>query len=113
MRPVPENVRLITNETAQGMLELGELDLIIAHNVKDLIVVKDYSLTKVAVFYNCLTTEIELAKDKVDRKAYLEQVVFLLKNVNKVFISEKKTKGMGTEWWIDFTRSGCLKIRGL
>lgn len=27
MRPVPENVRLITNETAQEMLELGELDL--------------------------------------------------------------------------------------
>ena len=97
MRRVSENVRLITNETAQGMLELGELDLIIAHNVKGLIFVKDYSLPKVAVFYNCLTTEIELAKDKVDRKAYLEQVDFLLKNVDKFFIAEKN-EWIRAEW---------------
>ena len=95
MRPIPENVRLITNETAQEMLELGELDLIIAHNIKDLIAVKDFSLPKVAVFHNCLTTEIKLGKDKVDRKAYLEQVDSLLKDVNKVFISEKKRKDWG------------------
>jgi glycosyltransferase involved in cell wall biosynthesis/tetratricopeptide (TPR) repeat protein len=95
MRPVPENVRLITKETAQEMLDLGELDLIIAHNIKDLIEVKDYSLPKIAVFHNCLTTEIKLGKDKVDRKEYLEKVGSLLKDVNKVFISEKKRQDWG------------------
>lgn len=95
MRPIPENVRLITKETAQEMLELGELDLIIAHNIKDLIEVKDYSLPKIAVFHNCLTTEIKLGKDKVDRQEYLEKVGSLLKDVNKVFISEKKRQDWG------------------
>jgi hypothetical protein len=46
------------------MLELGKIDLITAKNVKDLIVAKGYSLPKVAVFHNCLTTEIMLANDK-------------------------------------------------
>ena len=95
MRPVPENVCLITNETAQEMLELGELDFIIAHNIKDLIAVKDYSLPKVVIFHNCLTTEIKLGKDKVNRKEYLKQINSLLKDVNKVFISEKKRKDWG------------------
>jgi spore maturation protein CgeB/ubiquinone/menaquinone biosynthesis C-methylase UbiE/thioredoxin-like negative regulator of GroEL len=95
MRPVPQNVRLISQKIAEEMLELGELDLIIAHNIKDLIVVKDYSLPKIAVFHNCLTTEIKLGKDKVNRKEYLDQVDFLLKDVHKVFISEKKRQDWG------------------
>lgn len=95
MRPVPENVRLISKETAHQMLEQGELDLIIAHNVKDLIEVKDYSLPKIAVFHNCLSTEIKLGKDKVNRNEYLDQIDSLLQDVNKVFISEKKRKDWG------------------
>ncbi|MBT3922101.1 MAG: glycosyltransferase [Nitrospina sp.] len=95
MRPVPENVRLISMATAQEMLELGEFDLIIAHNIKDLIAVKDYSLPKIIVFHNCLTTEIELGKAKVCRKEYLEKIDFLLEGVQKVFISEKKRQDWG------------------
>ena len=95
MRPVPENVRLITMTTAQEMLELGEFDLIIAHNIKDLITVKDYSLPKIIVFHNCLTTEIELGKAKVNRNEYLEKIDFLLEGVQKVFISEKKRQDWG------------------
>ena len=95
MRPVPENVCLISQKTAEEMLELGELDLIIAHNIKDLIMVKDYSLPKISVFHNCLTTEIGLGRDRVNRQAYLKQVDFLLKDVDKVFISEKKRQDWG------------------
>ena len=58
MRPVPENVRLISLITAKEMLELGELDLIIAHNIKDLIEVKDYSIPKIIVFINCLLISV-------------------------------------------------------
>ncbi|MZH02522.1 MAG: glycosyltransferase, partial [Nitrospinae bacterium] len=97
MRPVPENVRLITNEIAHEMLEQGELDLIIAHNLKDLIGVKDYSLPKISVFHNCLSTEIKLGKDRVNQKEYLEQIDSLLQDVNKVFISEKKRQDWGLE----------------
>lgn len=95
MRPVPENVRLLTKKSADEMLELGGLDLIIAHNIKDLIAVKDYSLPKIVVFHNCLTTEIKLGNDQVNRREYLEQIRFLLKDVQKVFISEKKRQDWG------------------
>jgi spore maturation protein CgeB/cyclopropane fatty-acyl-phospholipid synthase-like methyltransferase/Tfp pilus assembly protein PilF len=95
MRPVPENVRLISMTTAIEMLELGELDLIIAHNIKDLIGVKDYSLPKIIVFHNCLTTEIKLSKDTVCRTDYLDKVNSLLAGVQKVFISEKKRQDWG------------------
>jgi glycosyltransferase involved in cell wall biosynthesis/tetratricopeptide (TPR) repeat protein len=95
MRPVPKNVSLISSKTAKEMLELGELDLIIAHNVKDLIEVKDYSLPKINVFHNCLTTEIQLSKNKIVRKEYLDKVEFLFKDVHKIFISEKKRQDWG------------------
>ncbi len=71
------------------------MTFIIAHNIKDLIAVKDFSLPKIPVFHNCLTTEIKLGKDKVNRKEYLKKVDFLLKDVNKIFISEKKRKDWG------------------
>ncbi len=95
MRPVPENVILINKEKAHEMLELGELDLIIAHNVKDLIEVRDYILPKISVFHNCLSTEIKLDKNRISRKDYLDQVDTLFKDVNKVFISEKKRQDWG------------------
>ena len=97
MRPIPENVRLISKTTALDMLELGELDLIIAHNIKDLLEVKDYSLPKILVFHNCLTTEIKLTKDKIRREDYLAKVDILLDGVHKVFISEKKRRDWGLD----------------
>jgi len=95
MRPIPANVRLLTKKSAYEMLELGGLDLIIAHNIKDLIAIRDYSLPKIVVFHNCLTTEIKLGNDQVNRREYLEQIRFLLKDVQKVFISEKKRQDWG------------------
>lgn len=97
MRPVPENVSIISKENARQMLELGELDLIIAHNIKDLIEVKDYSLPKIAVFHNCLSTEIALGKDKVNRQEYLNQIYLLLRDVKNVFISERKRQDWGLD----------------
>lgn len=90
MRPVPDNFCLITREQAEEQLVQGEIDCIIAHNVKDLIEVKDFSLPKIIVFHNCLTTEIKLGKDKIDKGEYLEKLKPFLEGVTKVFISEKK-----------------------
>jgi glycosyltransferase involved in cell wall biosynthesis/SAM-dependent methyltransferase/Tfp pilus assembly protein PilF len=90
MRPVPDNVRLISMKQAQEYLEQGEIDGIIAHNVKDLIAVRDYSLPKIMVFHNCLTTEIKLGKNKINREDYLQKIIPLLDGVTKVFISEIK-----------------------
>jgi spore maturation protein CgeB/tetratricopeptide (TPR) repeat protein len=90
MRPIPANVRLISVEQARENLEQGEIDCIIAHNVKDLIEVRDYSLPKIMVFHNCLTTEIKLGNDKVNREDYLQTITPLFEGVTKIFISEMK-----------------------
>jgi spore maturation protein CgeB/Tfp pilus assembly protein PilF/ubiquinone/menaquinone biosynthesis C-methylase UbiE len=90
MRPVPNNVCLISMEQALKILEQGEFDCIIAHNVKDLIKVIDYSLPKIMVFHNCLSTEIKLGKNKIDRNDYLQKTTPLFNGVTKVFISEMK-----------------------
>ena len=37
MRSIPENVSLISRNTARKILEHGEFDLVNAHNIKDLI----------------------------------------------------------------------------
>ena len=94
MRTVPDNVCLISMEQALENLEQGEIDCIIAHNVKDLIEVRDYSLPKIMVFHNCLTTEIKLGNDKVNRKDYLKKITPLFEGVTKIFISELKR----TDW---------------
>jgi glycosyltransferase involved in cell wall biosynthesis/SAM-dependent methyltransferase len=90
MRTIPNNVCLISMEQALKNLEQGEIDFIIAHNVKDLIKVKDYSLPKIMVFHNCLSTEIKLAKNKINRKDYIQKITPLFNGVTKVFISEMK-----------------------
>jgi glycosyltransferase involved in cell wall biosynthesis/ubiquinone/menaquinone biosynthesis C-methylase UbiE/thioredoxin-like negative regulator of GroEL len=105
MRPVPNNVRLISSTIAKDLLELSEFDLIIAHNINDLIEVKDYSVPKIMVFHNCLSTEIGLSKNKVSRTEYLDKVNFLLEGVHKVFISDKKR--------LDWGLSGDVILPGL
>ena len=95
MRSIPKNVRLISKNTAREMLDHGEFDLVIAHNIKDLIEITEYILPKIFIFHNCLTTELSLTKNKVNRKSYLMNIKSLLKDVNKVFISEKKRQDWG------------------
>lgn len=96
MRPVPDNFELISLDQAREKLEEGELDCIIAHNVKDLIEVKDYYLPKVIVFHNCLTTEIKLGKDKVNREEYLEKLTpFGWRDQGIYFRNEKRGLGDG------------------
>ncbi len=94
MRPIPDNFTLISMAKAHKKLEEGAIDCIIAHNVKDLITVQKYSLPKIIVFHNCLTTEIKLSKDKINRTEYLKKIEPLLDGTTKVFISDLKK----TDW---------------
>ena len=90
MRPIPDNVILVSEDEAMAQLDEGSLDLIIAHNVKDLIKIRDYSIPKILVFHNKLTTEIGLGNNNINRDKYLSSIGPLLIDVNKVFISESK-----------------------
>ncbi len=97
MRPVPENVRLLSLEQAREQLNQNAVDLIIAHNVKDLIEVRDHTLPKILVFHNRLSTEIGLGNGKVDREEYLAKIQPLFSQVKKVFISESKKQDWGMD----------------
>ena len=98
MRSVPLNVKLVSLEQANEMLEEGAFDLAIAQNIKDLIWLRDYDIPKIIVFHNHLTTEIGLSKSNaVTAEQYREQIQFLLQGVHKVFISESKRKNWGME----------------
>ena len=90
MRPVPSNVRLLSHEQAIEELDRNAVDLVIAHNVKDLIELQPYTLPKILVFHNRLTTEIGLGDGQVGRYEYLSKIQPFLKQVKKVFISQSK-----------------------
>ena len=95
MRPVPDNVILVSEKEAISQLDEGAIDLVIAHNIKDLVNIYEYSLPKIIVFHNKLSTEIKLGNNKVNREDYLNKINPLLVNVKKVFISESKRHDWG------------------
>ena len=95
MRPVPDNVILVSEKEAISQLDEGAIDLVIAHNIKDLVNIYEYSLPKIIVFHNKLSTEIKLGNNKVNREDYLNKINPLLVNVKKVFISENKRHDWG------------------
>ena len=105
MRPVPDNVILVSEKEAIAQLDEGAIDLVIAHNIKDLVNVYEYRLPKIIVFHNKLSTEIKLGNDKVNRKDYLIKINPLLANVKKVFISATKQ--------YDWDMSGDIILPGL
>ncbi|MBI4667220.1 MAG: glycosyltransferase [Nitrospinae bacterium] len=96
MRPMPENVSAITKEEARERLSNpGYYDLMIAHNVKDIVMAKDFALPKILVFHNRLSTEAELGKKPEIVKDYREWVRQLVSGVYCVFISETKRHDWG------------------
>jgi 2-polyprenyl-3-methyl-5-hydroxy-6-metoxy-1,4-benzoquinol methylase len=95
MRPIPDNVILISQKEAISQLDEGMVDLVIAHNIKDLVNVYEYCLPKILVFHNKLSTEIKLGNNMITREDYLKKIDPLLKNVNKIFISENKQRDWG------------------
>ncbi len=97
-RPLPGNAKIVNkNEVEKGLAD-GFFDLIICHNINDLLTVHGYpEAPKILVFHNKLSTEIALGGNKVDRAAYFEQIKPLLNGVLPVFISESKKADWGLE----------------
>ena len=94
LRPCPENVKIITIASALEILEQGEVDMVIAHNVKDLKVIQEYRLPKIMVFHNRFSTERALSEDSISRENYIQQLNPLLHGVKNVFVSPSKK----TDW---------------
>ncbi len=97
MRPIPENVRLLSPEQAKAEMEKGKVDLLLAHNVKDLIFADGYFMPKIMVYHNKLSTEIGLSNTPIDRNDYLSKIAPLREGVREVYISEAKRSDWGGE----------------
>ena len=98
MRPIPENVTIITEADMRGMLERERFDLIICQNAKDIIAVSGcQNIPKLLVFHNKLTTEIGLGGNSITRESYLKQLEPHLHGVTKVFISQSKKEDWAME----------------
>ncbi len=98
IRPVPTNCRLISEEEGREGLGAGKYDRIVAHNLQDLLSVRDAETPKILVFHNKLSTEIALNTAPVDRNEYLGQVAVLfekMRNLTLVFISPGKMRDWG------------------
>ncbi len=95
MRDVPKNCELISLAEAHQGVYNNQYDLLIAHNIKDLIAFQSASLPKICVFHCRLSTEIALSKNPIDRNDYLEKLAPFLQDVSNVFISESKLKDWG------------------
>lgn len=97
-RPLPQNAKIIGKDEVDRGLGGSSFDLVICHNVNDLLTVQGYHKTpKILVFHNKLSTEIALGGNTVDRATYLSQVKPLLEGVFPVFISESKKADWGME----------------
>ena len=97
-RPLPQNAKIVNKAEIDKGLGEGSFDLIICHNINDLLTVNGYPKTpKILVFHNKLSTEIALGGNTVERATYLEQVKPLLEGVLSVFISESKNADWGFE----------------
>ena len=97
-RPVPDNCRLVTEEEAGVNLKAGAYDRIIAHNIGDLLSVREVDTPKVLVFHNKLTTEIALSRNPVAKSEYFDQASHLFdqaRNLRLVFVSQAKQEDWG------------------
>jgi spore maturation protein CgeB/Flp pilus assembly protein TadD len=99
-RPIPQNAIIVKEKDAFSRLSSGYYDIVICHNMKDLSEVRDYSIPKVLIFHNKLTTELTLGGNKYSKGDYLKSVkefIRDIKNLHLVFISKTKMDDWGLE----------------
>ncbi|MCF8083032.1 MAG: hypothetical protein K9M96_08050, partial [Deltaproteobacteria bacterium] len=95
MRPVPANVTPISKEQALERLHRGCYDLVLAHNVGDLVFTKDFLLPKIIVFHTKLSTEGQASGQPEKIPGYRKAVQELVSGVYCVFIAETKRYDWG------------------
>ncbi len=92
-RAIPQNAVIVKEKDAFDRLISGYYDIVLCHNMKDLGEIKDYSLPKILIFHNKLTTELALGGNKYSREEYLKSVKEFIKDIKDlhlVFISKIK-----------------------
>ncbi|MGE3276401.1 MAG: glycosyltransferase [Vicinamibacterales bacterium] len=77
-RPLPPNARIVRESTARDRVRAGTYDVVICHNVPDLIWLRDDRVPRVLVLHNRLTTELALGGNAVPREQHLADVTRLM-----------------------------------
>ncbi len=96
MRPLTPNVHPVSSDEMQK--RIGEpkfYDIVLAHNVKDLIVTKNLNIPKLLVFHNRLSTEAQLGGRPEIVDDYRTQIRSLVSGVYCIFISKTKRYDWG------------------
>ncbi len=92
MRPVTSNLSLISTEEAISRLDRKDYyDLIIAHDMRDLLLTEKHSIPKIQVFHNKFLMNAEPAR----KKELIDSLRGLLSGVYCVFISRTKRYDWG------------------
>jgi tetratricopeptide (TPR) repeat protein len=99
MRPLPENVTLLEEGDALAKLREGLFDLVICHNLRDLLRVEPVDIPKVLIFHNKISTEIALGGHQASIDQYQETIRERIERnrLTLVFISESKRENCGFE----------------
>jgi glycosyltransferase involved in cell wall biosynthesis len=95
MRPLMSNVTPITKEQALNRLKRNCYDLVLGHNVGDLVLTENFSLPKILVFHTRLTTEAQASGKLNIIPSYRKSVRELISGVYCVFIAQTKRYDWG------------------
>lgn len=96
MRPLTPNVHPVSKDEAQKRIaEPGFYDIVLAHNVKDLMLTKNLNIPKLLVFHNRLSTEAQLGGKPEIVDDYRTQIRSLVSGVYCIFISKTKRYDWG------------------
>ena len=92
-RPLPGNAAVVTEATARRRLRTRSYDVVVCHNVPDLVWSSEWPARKILIFHNKLSPEIALGRNTIDLETYRAEVKHLVettRDVELVFISESK-----------------------
>ena len=96
MRPLRPNVSTITSAQLLGRLrKRNYYDLILAHNVMDLVVTKEFSIPKIIIFHSKLSSDATISNKQDIIPSYRQGVRELISGAYCIFISQTKRYDWG------------------
>ena len=112
IRPLPENTTLYTS--VREAVEDRRWDWVLAHNIHDLLDVRDVKLPKVFLVHGTLSGRILQDRSRIDKAEYIKNLKMLL-DANRcriVYISELKRKDWGIPGKVLITGIDCGQYGG-
>jgi tetratricopeptide (TPR) repeat protein len=99
MRPLPETLTLLEEGDAFARLREGYFGLVVCHNMRDVLKVEEFTIPKILIFHNKISTEIALGGHQVSAEQYRSIIRERMARdrLTLVFISESKRRNCGLD----------------